>query len=123
MAREKMMEQCSHPAELHTANGITLVTEQVLMQILSLKDDATALVGVDTWRSINRNALPGEGMEFRLGSRVRTYDDIANWRSCAASSHRKCALAGGTPACKPGQHSGSYGYGTSVDRGATLEAN
>ena len=42
--RENMLEQCPRPAELHTANGVTSATEQVSMQIVGLKDDATALV-------------------------------------------------------------------------------
>ena len=42
--RENMMEMCPRPGELHTANGVTLVINQVSMQIVNLKDDATALV-------------------------------------------------------------------------------
>ena len=46
--RENMMEMCPRLAELHTANGVTLVMNQVSMQIVGLKDDATALVLAST---------------------------------------------------------------------------
>jgi len=42
--REKMMSPCVRPIELHTANGIASVTDEVGIQVMGLHDHASALV-------------------------------------------------------------------------------